>query len=211
MKFQLRAILIASTLFLIVSVTACSQKQPEEFLKAQHPQGIIKEITTQDFTKTRIQPGLTVTYYLQYFKRNLAYLQQMKEGEFETLQGEPILQLNHQFGDRNVFDSGTNRGVAMRMQGFMFFPGSGHYEMQALSNDGVIVSLADHLILSDPRQHSDRLSDIAHITIDSKGWAPLMVEYFQRKGTSALKLYWKVPESEDFVPVPKTSFGHLAQ
>jgi len=155
-----------------------------------------------------LKQGLTVTYYLKFFKRNLSYINEMKTGEFESLKGKPITHLDHQFGKTNVFDSGTNRGVAMRMKGYLYFPESGTYNIQALSNDGIFVYISDTLAISDPKQHADRLSNITQIVLDKAGWLPVTVEYFQRKGTAAIRLLWQTPGSNTFVPIPASSYGH---
>lgn len=211
MKKHRRIIFISLLLLSLVPLNSCSRKTTEAQLEPPlDPSGTV-EIATESVAINSMQPGLAVTYFLQFFKRNLEDLSHMKEGEFDVVEGEPVLQLNHQFGSGKVFDSGTSRGVAMRMKGSLFFPQAGIYEMRSFSNDGVLVSLADHLIISDPRQHSDRFSDIAQVKIDSAGWTPIFVEYFQRKGTASLKLLWKVPGDRKFVPIPKSSYGHAAQ
>ena len=65
------------------------------------------------------------------------------------------------------------------------------------------------MIIDDPAQHSDRYAIQAVVTISQAGWYPLMVEYFQRKGTASIGLFWRTPEAKDFIPVPPASFGHL--
>jgi MSHA biogenesis protein MshQ len=132
----------------------------------------------------------------------------MSELEYESFEGKPITYIDHQFGEDKVFDSKTNRGVAVRMKGYLYFPDVGKYSIQALSNDGVFVYVSDELAISDPKQHSDRLSNIANITIDKAGWYPFRLDYFQRKGTAALKLFWKTPKNDDFVAIPAASYGH---
>ena len=80
--------------------------------------------------------------------------------------------------------------------------------MQALSNDGFILYLAEKLAINDPEQHSDRLSNVAFVEIQKPGWYPVMIEYFQRKGTAALKLMWKQPGTNDFIPLPPSVYAH---
>lgn len=169
----------------------------------------ITGLTPVELPESKINSGLRVRYYLNYFKRDVRYMQRMQEGEFESFDGPPITHLNHQFHKNKVFDSGTNRGVAMRMRGYLNFPQTGVYGLQALSNDGIILLLADTLTLSDPKQHSDRLSHQTHININRPGWFPVTIDYFQRKGTSALKLFWKKPGSTDYTIVPATAYGHV--
>jgi hypothetical protein len=156
-------------------------------------------------------PGLDVFYYVDFFERDVRLLPKTESSQFRSFRGKPVEQLNHQFGKDKVFDSGTNRGVGMRLNGYLNFPDPGVYEMQALSNDGIVMSISGNVALSDPEQHSDRLSNIAHISIDQPGWYQVDIDYFQRKGTAALKLLWKVPGAKTFVPVPKQTYAHKAK
>jgi len=211
MKIHYSIVFTVSLLLLASALSGCTKTQSESHQYTRQSSITVGEFTPVKLDPAVIRPGLTATYYLNFFKRNLTYLKKIKKEEFEIFQGEPIVQLNHQFGDGEVFGSGTNRGVAMRMRGYMFFPKPGWYDMQALSNDGVIVFFEGQRVLSDPKQHSDRLSHIAHFKINAEGWVPITVEYFQRKGTSALKLYWKIPASEEMVIVPKESYCHIPQ
>ena len=157
----------------------------------------------------RLAKGLSVVYYLQFFERHLDEIPRNGSSSFIKKSGSPVFELNHQFGKEEVFDSGTNRGVAMRLQGYLVVKETGAFEFQALSNDGVIVRLGGKTVISDPEQHSDRLSNVGHVTINKAGHYPLLVEYFQRKGTAALKLFWKTPGSDEFVPVPAPAYVHL--
>lgn len=165
-------------------------------------------ISPAEVTRSELQPGLAATYYRDFFKRDLKYLPEGKDPEYPSFAGKPILQINHQFNRKNVFDSGSNRGVGLRMAGYIDFAESGVYELQALSNDGIFLHIDGQLALSDPKQHSDRLSNLAFVTIDTPGWYPVTIEYFQRKGTAALKLFWKVPGSSEQVPLPPEAYGH---
>jgi hypothetical protein len=210
MKSHFGVTLMTLMLLSIFAFSAYAKEQ-EKLQETLQTPITIEDITAEKIAPDTIQPGLAVTYYLNFFKRDLGYLKQMKENEFEIMKGEPVVQLNPQFGDGEVFGSGTSRGVAMSMKGYLLFPEQGRYQMQALSNDGVIVIIDDKLAISDPQQHSDQLSNLAHIEITAEGWVPVTVEYFQRKGTSALKLFWKMPGGEDFVPVPKENYGHIPQ
>jgi len=166
-------------------------------------------IVPAEVAEKDLRPGLTSWYYLDFFQRDLQELPKSDRSRYPTFPGKPVLQLNHQFDEHNIFDSGTNRGVGIRMKGYIQFQEAGYYEMQALSNDGFILYLSGKLAINDPEQHSDRLSNIAYVTIESPGWYQVVTEYFQRKGTAALKLMWKTPGSTDFVPLPQSAYAHL--
>ncbi|KPJ78398.1 MAG: hypothetical protein AMJ54_04080 [Deltaproteobacteria bacterium SG8_13] len=156
-----------------------------------------------------LRPGLSAVYYFDYFARHLDPLTSGSVPPDTGVTGKPIPFLNHRFGRQEVFDSGTNRGVAIRMRGLIRFPTPGEYTFRALSNDGLRVRVADAMVIDDPTQHSDRYAIQAVVTIGQAGWYPLQVEYFQRKGTAAIELWWRTPEAGDFEPVPASSFAHL--
>jgi len=169
----------------------------------------VSGLTPASIDNSAIVAGLSVVYYKNYFKRHLMYLPENQSSEYPSYEGQPILQLNHQFGNGLVFGSGTNRGIGMRLTGFIYFEKTGMYEMQAFSNDGVLVYLDGQKVINDPEQHSDRLSNSATITIAEAGWYRTKIEYFQRKGTATLKLMWKPPGSSDYSPLPASVYGHI--
>jgi hypothetical protein len=169
----------------------------------------VSGIDPEEVAEGDLKPGLTSWYYLDFFERDLRELPKNDRSEYPSFSGKPVLQLNYQFDKQNILDSGTNRGVGLRMKGYIHFPEVGHYDMQALSNDGFILYLSNKLAINDPEQHSDRLSNIAYVAIKSPGWYQIVIEYFQRKGTAALKLMWKTPGSTDFVPLPQSAYAHL--
>lgn len=158
----------------------------------------------------RLKPGLDPIYYLDYFKRDVRRLPSGEQSSVYTVfHGAPILELNHSFGKGEVFASGASRGVGIRMRGYLQFDQSGEYTVQALANDGIIVRIDGVEVLSDPMQHSDRLTDASRLTIAVPGWYPLEIDYFQRKGTATLKLLWQPPGSDAQVPIPAGAYGHI--
>lgn len=169
----------------------------------------IGEIDPAPVESAAMQPGLSVIYYKKYSPRNLKNLPETESAKYLSFQGEPIIQLNHQFGKGDVFGSGTNRLVGMRMRGYLNLTKADIYEFQALSNDGVSVIISGKPLINDPTQHSDRLSNIGVVTVKTPGWYPVIIEYFQRKGTAALVLYWKSPGSKEFEPIPQEIYGHI--
>lgn len=169
----------------------------------------VTDIEPEAVSVKELQKGLGVTYYLEFFERSLNDIPKGESNSYIVREGEPVGELNHQFGNEEVFSSGTNRGVALRMRGYLHFDQSGEYQLQALSNDGVVVTIDDKVVISDPEQHADRLSNIGYVTIDEPGYYATVVEYFQRKGTAALKLLWKTPGAADFVPIPANAYAHF--
>ena len=206
MKLYRRITLLIVFLFFLLSHSislSADTTDPEEFETIQ-----VEIAAPPLLAEGQLTPGLASFYYTEFFERDVRKLPKSKTSPYPSFPGKPITELNHQFGRDIVFDSKTNQGVGIRMSGYLHFPESGSYEMQALSNDGLIITLADQMIISDPKQHSDRLSNIAIVRITESGSYPILVEYFQRKGTAALKLYWKKPGETAFTPVPARAYGH---
>jgi hypothetical protein len=162
----------------------------------------------KDF-EDRLEPGLRVLYFNGMFRN----VRQIPDGDRAILEkgrpGAPILVIDHQFGESEVFGSGLSRGVAVQMKGYLLLDQKGLYHFQALSNDGVEVFIDGRSILIDPDVHSDRLSKVETLAVQETGWHALMVKYFQRKGSAVLTLYWKTPGKEAFEVIPARAYTHL--
>lgn len=193
-------------IFFTLPLRAAHSSQPA--VSNPDPTSTLSPLT--DVVADQLQPGLLPHYFSKFFARNIYELPGAEEERNTGWSGKPILQLNHQFGRKTVFGSGSNRGVGMRMRGALHFPSPGNYTFQALSNDGILMFLGKTLVISDPEQHSDRLSGEGFVHIATAGWYPVRIDYFQRKGTAALKLYWKTPENNTMTIVPAGSYGHVA-
>lgn len=190
-------ILTIVLLFTVCLTASCSTMQNDPFSPLANG------------TTDELKPGLQPRYFGKFFSRNVSELPDDDTKRYKNWLGEPILELNNQFGRGEVFGSGTNRGIGIRMRGLFYFPESGDYSFQALSNDGIKMFFGEHLVLNDPVQHSDQLSDIGTIHIPRSGWYPVRLDYFQRKGTAALKLYWQMPGMDSLEVVPTSSYAHL--
>ena len=155
-----------------------------------------------------LKPGLSAIYIYKFFR----YIDQMKvldpKSTIEKV-GKPILFLNHHFAEQElVFDSGVSQGIGIQMNGFLKFSEAGKYGMKALSNDGIRIEICGKTILTDPNVHSDRFSPQAILDISKPGWYPVIIQYFQRKGTAAIELHWKLPGKADFSVVPAETYAH---
>jgi len=153
--------------------------------------------------------GLAVIYYPGFSARHLDLLP-TGDSIFSTkgVPGKPIPYLNHRFGNTQIFESGCSSMVGIRIRGWLLLEKAGTYRFQALSNDGVRVTLGGFLILDDPQQHSDQLSEVAQVAVQAPGWYPIQVEYFQRKGTATLEFYWHPPGASELSPVPAEVLAH---
>ncbi len=155
-----------------------------------------------------LEPGLAVRYFKGYFR----HVMEMPHGiaaQMSGWPGNPILILNHRFGKGEVFDSGSSQGVGMEMTGLIHFSGPGLYIFKAKSNDGVRITINDEVIVSDEEFHSDRYSQPGTFEVKKSCLYPMVVSYFQRKGTAMLELYWKTPDASTFSIVPAEAYANI--
>jgi hypothetical protein len=134
-----------------------------------------------------------------------------KKANRDSKPGDPILFINHQFGKkRPIFGSGTNRGVGVKMTGFIRLSKSGKTQFMAKSNDGIRVFVCNRQIIDDPTVHGDRFTQAGGVSISEPGWYPLQIFYYQRKGSAALELHWKRPDDDAFDIIPAEAYAHIA-
>ena len=150
-----------------------------------------------------LAPGLAVLYF-GYLGREVEDLESYDDGRV----GPPLANLDWDMGDGDVLTSGRSIGVGARITGFIRFPQAGVYQLVMNSNDGIKLVIADQPLIMDPTVHGDRFSDIASVNVPSAGWYPLLLHYFQRKGTATLQLFWQPPGGDRMVIVPAEHLAH---
>lgn len=154
-----------------------------------------------------LKPGLSV----RYFKKKIRHVSDMPDSQAmlqKGYPGKPVLQLAHQFGKGEVFDSGESRGICVQMSGLLHFAEMGEYFLKANANDGIRIFVDGEKIIDDPGVHGDRVTESNGIPIRDPGWIPIHIRYFQRKGTATLELYWQEPGTDLFVIIPAKAYGH---
>jgi hypothetical protein len=157
-----------------------------------------------------LKPGLAVLYYYQFWGRHLDALFSNKLSVESGKPGEPVPYLNHDFGKGNVFGSGRKAGIGVQLEGYIRMTKPGEYGFRAYANDGIRVFVDGQVIVEDPVWHEEgsRYSDPLSISVTEPGWYPILVRYFQRKGTAVLKVYWKKPGAGDYEIIPAEAYGH---
>lgn len=155
-----------------------------------------------------LAPGLSVIYFDRFF----THIDQMPDEQSahkKGRKGPPIGNLNHRFGKGKVFDSGRSQGVGIQLTGFIRMSAPGTYGLKARANDGIRVFLGDTMIIDDPTVHGDRFSSEKAVEIQTPGWYPLKILYFQKKGTATIEFFWKEPSGSVFQIVPPGALTHL--
>ena len=123
--------------------------------------------------------------------------------------GKPLDNIAHRTIDGKVLTAKRAMMVAAHIRGLIRFEVAGTYTFRIESNDGVKARIGDQQIWVDPEIHSNRWSPPIPLVIDAPGWYELWINYYQKKGTSALQLVWTVPESESETHVPPEVLAHL--
>lgn len=193
--------------------TSKQQNTRVEFAPAVNNVAGLKPLEPQP-DEADMEPGLKVWYFTGLFIRRIGEMPQGTPPFSWGKQGKPIPYLNHHFVGKdkkklNVFDSGTHRGVAMYLWGMIKFPSAGRYFFRSMVNDGILVLIDRKTIIDDSTWGSDRFSKETIVEVPEPGWYPIVVKYFQRKGTARVHLFWKGPGQDDYVFVPPESYAHL--
>jgi len=90
----------------------------------------------------------------------------------------------------------------------IYFAAAGNHVPHLVTNDGARFWVGGVQIWEDPDIHFDRESDPLELVIGEPGWYELKIDYYQKKGTHALQLWWTLPGGEKTV-VPPEALGHL--
>ncbi len=184
-------------------------------LSAGMGQGIAEQVALTGLLPARelsedsaLKPGLLPIYIYKLFKS----VDEMPKLNIKTTTekvGKPILFLDHSFGKKDpIFDSGVSQGIGIQMNGFLKFSEPGKYTLKTKSNDGICVWISDKRIVYHPGVHTDHFSNEVVLDIQKPGWYPLMIKYFQRSGTAAIAMYWKLPGKTDFSVIPAEAYSH---
>lgn len=153
---------------------------------------------------SELRPGLAVTY---------DYARRVHVDDVEVLSnpviGKPLDNIAHRTVDGKVLTAKRAMMVAAHIRGLIRFEAPGTYTFRIESNDGVKARIGDQQIWVDPEIHSNRWSPPIPLVIDAPGWYELWINYYQKKGTSALQLVWTIPGSESETHVPPEVLAHL--
>jgi len=153
-------------------------------------------------------PGLAVTYWFMQVRsvKEMKYWMQDK-GQA----GEPLPLLNYRSGAGNVLSTNKPDGVMATVMGFIKFDPAGTYRIWMRNNDGALLRIGEETIINDDEWHArgDVLNGPVELAISKPGWYPLEIQYFERKGSSTLELFWLPPgASGEMTHVPTEALTH---
>ena len=150
-------------------------------------------------------PGLAVTYWRgNRFDLMVEMHDLVKRANGQP--GAPVMQLDT---GNFVLSTRASELVAAVMKGYIEFPEAGIYQVEFVSNDGILIEIDGQLIHADPNRHSDTTSGPIAIEIGEGGWYDVDIAYFQKRGTHRHEMYWLPPGQEgDLELVPAAAFAH---
>ncbi len=153
-----------------------------------------------------LDPGLSVQYYFAKFNniRELRPTAETRRGK----RGAPLTDVNWVGNKGNVMTAGKADFVGAKISGFLRIPEAGDYAFRFYTNDGFEILLDGRKIYSDPTVHKDRLSPEIRTVFNAKGLYPILMLYFEKKGSSTLRMEWRPPGAEGFTVVPADAFTH---
>jgi hypothetical protein len=207
MKGMLRKLI--STLFLVglvvVVLPLAAAQTTEEFVLPEGPIHVTGAVPLSPQPgPDDMAPGLAVQYGYEKFYT----LSGIRDPEEPFSPGPPIAMLDHDTETGSVLTAEYSIMVGAIISGLIQFPESGSYTFRVNSNDGVWVSIGGKEIWHDPEVHYHRMSPDIHFEVAEAGWYELLIDYFQKKGSSALQLFWTPPNGTETV-VPAEAFAHL--
>lgn len=162
------------------------------------------QISTAD---VELKPGLSVCYMYALVR----HIDQFAdwEGHRKCRPGAPLTVLDSRVGEGKVLGSDADNGVMAKITGFIHLDKAGAYKFAFESNDGVRLTINGAMIVEDPDVHSDRYSEVGTMEVADPGWYPIAIDYFERKGTSTLRFYWRPPGVEGSMSlVPAEALAH---
>ncbi|HEX7006048.1 MAG TPA: PA14 domain-containing protein [Alphaproteobacteria bacterium] len=156
-----------------------------------------------------LKPGLAVYYHMGRFN-NLHEMMGIV-GNATGEKGKPLMTLDFQGPEgATVLTSSRRDMVGALIDGFIKFPQPGTYVLKVMSNDGISIDIGGQNIFEDGSVHPTDYSWGLPVKIDTAGWYPIKVKYFQKKGGHALGLYWRAPNGDGkYVTVPAEMYAHL--
>lgn len=155
-----------------------------------------------------LEPGLAVRYYyarLTHIDRLVEWIE-MEPGN----EGPPLTQIRSSVGIGDVLTSKGSDLVGALITGFIRLDTAGTYTFHITSNDGVRLTIGGVMMHEDPTVHPDTLSPPLVMPVETPGWYPIEILYYEKKGTSTLILEWHHPDGPGRQVVPPEALAHLS-
>lgn len=152
-----------------------------------------------------LTPGLAVSYAY----KSVRTLEEATEALDDARKGRPLTGLSYE--DNNDGDltltSKSAQKVAAAISGFIRFDAAGTFEVDTLSNDGLVLTVGGQEVAFYDDVHACEPSGVMEVMVPEAGWYAVEATYFQRKGSACLSMEWNVGGTMG--PVPDEAFAHI--
>lgn len=152
-----------------------------------------------------LSPGLAVSYAFGSGGRTLADAEKVL---VNAEPGEPLVGFSYLEGVDGDLTLTSNKAhkVAAEISGYIKFDAAGTFELEFLSNDGLVASIGGQQVVLFDGVHGCDPAGVQEVSVPEAGWYALEATYFQRKGGACLLMDWNV--SGEMEPVPDSAFMH---
>ena len=152
-----------------------------------------------------LTPGLAVSYAYE----SVRTLADATEALADSSDGPPLKGLSYpdnNEGDLTLTAKSAQKVVAA-ISGFIRFDEAGTFEVDTLSNDGLVLSISGQEVAYYDDVHACEPSGVMEVEVPQAGWYELEATYFQRKGSACLSMDWNVGGT--LGQVPDEAFAHI--
>ncbi|MGB3245422.1 MAG: hypothetical protein WBB25_12880 [Sulfitobacter sp.] len=163
------------------------------------------KLTPADPQPEGLNPGLAVSYTYDAGGRTLEEAQAKLK---RATPGAPIAgfsYLDSDEGDKTLTSDEAFK-VAAAISGYIRFDAAGTFDVEFLSNDGLLANVGGQQVVLIDGVHGCDTGGVQQVEVPAAGWYALEATYFQRKGSACLLMDWNV--SGEMEPVPDDVFGH---
>lgn len=154
-----------------------------------------------------LKPGLAVTYYYSRFEHIDELESAIRRGEDAT-PGGALPTIDYKSGAGRALTSSAADLVGAHITGYVHFDKPGTWTLMVTSNDGVRLTVGGAMLHEDPEIHGDTDSPPLKLDLPEAGWYPIEILYYEKKGTSTLKLYWQPPGGTAMAIIPADALRH---
>lgn len=153
-----------------------------------------------------LAPGLAVSYAYGSPIKTLAHAEALLADATPGPALSGLSYLDSEPGEMTL-TSDKETKVAAAISGYIRFEAPGSYQLEFISNDGIVASIGGQQVALYDEVHACESAGVAEVEVPSAGWYALEATYFQRKGSSCLLMDWA--NGGEMEPVPDEAFAHL--
>lgn len=165
------------------------------------------KLTPADPQPASVAPGLAVTYAYPMDVKSLAQAEWALQRDGER--GQPLPGLDNRDTEQgdNTLTSKRAMNVAARITGYVRFDQPGVFNIDFLTNDGVLAMIGGQEVGKFDGRQACNNTLITEVEVPEAAWYPVDILYFQRSGTACLHMRMG-PDGKRPMWMKDSAFGH---